>query len=391
MTRQRLTISGALLTLAAACLSPSLAQADDESPYCRAIEARATGDASLLMTPKAIAQGYRIPGADQSTSAPGGMTPIGATNGSFEARVGGDWSPTDFYKGVQTMALGRRDCAQHEAEAAVDRLLAQATDVGRLPALRKQAAFLDAHHAEWQEIAKKEQERFNARVISVVDLNTVLIRIVGLEKTLATAHGEADRLEARAYTRPPAPLGTMEADVVARENEYEAKFSHVRTLQAFNALLVTGAEFAQESNSTTVGKSTTTTTTFAPGWYGVVELTFNLGFFLDYAKEGTYLDARAEELKNARYERAWRLRSFQKEIEAARREAQSELDIVERQLTAISATRRTLELAETPNVLHAIASLKVDEISAGSDQTYLRALLDELGYYLAPADKPHAP
>jgi hypothetical protein len=389
-TRHRLSISGGLLTLAAVCLSPSPAQADDESPYCRAVEARATGDASLLMTPKLIGQGYRIPGADQSSSSPGSMTPIGATNGSFEARAGAGWSPTDFYKGVQTMALGRRDCAQHEAEASVDRLLAQAEDAGRLPALRKQAAFLDAHHTEWQDIAKKEQDRFNARVISVVDLNSVLVRIVGLEKTLAMAHGEGDRLEARAFTRPPASLGAMEENVLARENEYEAKFSHVRTLSAFNALVVGGAEFAQETSSTTMGTSTTTTTSFGVGWYGVVELTFNLGFFLEYGKEGTYLNARAEELKNARYERAWRLRSFQKELEAARKEAQSELDIVERQLTAISTTRRTLEVAETPNVLHAIASLKVDEISAGSDQTYLHALLDELTYYLTP-DKPHAP
>jgi hypothetical protein len=386
MTRHRLSISGAVLTLAAACLSPSFARADDVSPYCRAVEARAVGDASILMTPKVLAQGFRIPGADLTASGPGSPTPVGGSNGSYEGRAGGDWSPTDFYKGIQTIALGGRDCAQHEAEAGVDRLLAQAEDAGRLPALRKQAAFLDAHHAEWQDIAKKEQERFNARVISVVDLNTVLLHIVALEKQLAMSHGEADRLEARAYTRPSASLGTMEANMLARENEYEAKFSHVRTLQAFNALAVVGAEFANQSTTT----GTTTSSSLAVGWYGIVELSFNLGFFLDYAKEGTYLNARAEELKNARYERAWRLRSFQKELEAARKEAQSELDIVDRQVTALGSTRKTLEMAETPNVLHAIASLKVDEIAAGSDQTYLRTLIEELNAYLAP-DRPHAP
>jgi hypothetical protein len=154
-------------------------------------------------------------------------------------------------------------------------------------------------------------------------------------------------------------------------------------------LVVGGAEL-QTSTTNPSATGGTTMTTGSTGWFGIAEATFNLGWFLENAKENTYLDARAEEFKNARYARAWRLRSFQKELEAARKEAQAELDIVERQLTAIGATRRTLEAAETPNVLHAIASLKVDEIAAGSDQAYLHTLVDELNVYLTP-DTPHAP
>lgn len=106
--------------------------------------------------------------------------------------------------------------------------------------------------------------------------------------------------------------------------------------------------------------------------------------------ENTYLDARAEELKNARYERAWRLRSFQKELTAARKEAEAQLEILDRQLASMGTIGKTLEAAETPNVLHAIASLKIDEMAAGSEETYLRALIDELSAYLTP-DKSHAP
>jgi hypothetical protein len=375
----------AALMVAAICFSTASAEADPNSPYCRAIRARAAGDASLLMTPKALAQGFRIPGADESVSEVGGPTPVGGgTAGSYEARVGGEWSPSDFYKGIETISLGGLDCGQHEIEAAVDHLLAQAQDTGRLPALRKQATFLDAHRIEWQEIARKEQERFTARVISVVDLNTVLLHIVALERQLAQARGEAERLDARAYTRPPATFGAIEASLLYNENAYERTFSRIRTLSAFNVLVVGGGEFT----TSTTNPTAMTTTPGTTGWFGVVEATFNLGWFLENAKENTYLDARAEELKNARYERAWRLRSFQKELEAARKEAQAELDIVERQLTAIGSTRRTLEAAETPNVLHAIASLKVDEIAAGSDQAYLRTLIDELNVYLAPDQAP---
>jgi hypothetical protein len=362
--------SMAIALLVCVCLVASPAQADDNSSYCRAVTARATGDASLLMTPKAIAQGFRVPAADESQTETGGMTggAVGVEPGQWEVRTGLGWSPSDFYKGVETITLGNLDCSQHEIEATVDRLLAQAQDAGRLPALKKQVAFLDAHRAEWQEIAKREQERFAARVISVIDLNVVLLHIVGLERQLAQSRGDAERLDAREYVRPPAGFDAMEARLLYDENEYEKRFSRIRTLTAFNVLVVGG----------------TVDYPSPVGFYGEVELAFNLGWFLQYGKENEYLDARAKELKNAKYERAWKLRSFQKELVAARKEAQSELEIVERQLSAIATTRHTLEVAETPNVLHAIASLKVDEISAGSEQAYLRTLVDELTSYLAP-------
>ncbi len=339
---------------------PTRAWAQESSPYCREARARGTSDAVILMSPQLVAQGIRFPGSGVD------LTTVGAPN-QYQARVGLAFSPLDFYKGIGVMDTADADCAQHEAQVAIEALLLTADDAGKLPALRKQAAYLDGHRAEWQAVGAKEEERFTARVITLAELQDSRSRVAELERKVAQTHGEAERIDARAAPRPSSSLRTLASNFVARANEFENEVSHVRSLQPWQ-FRVTGGIVPSDQ---------------PVDWYGLVELSFNLGAFAHNHQETLYKEARDDELRHARYELDGRLRDFQKQAEATRTQARRELEIVGRQLGTLATTKQALERSEAPNVLHAVAILTLEQMSLESEQVFLRGLVDELSLLLA--------
>jgi hypothetical protein len=323
--------------------------------------ARGDSDAAMLMWPHLLVQGIKFP--------TGGVDLTLAGRYEYQGRVGVVFSPLDLYKGLGVKEAAAADCEQHDAQASIEALLASVDDAGKLPALMKAQAFLDAHRLEWQSLTRKEAERFAARVISLTELEDVHARTLVLDRKRVEVQSELARVKARGTTRPTQSLAALERTYLARANAHEQTIAHVRSISPWQ-LKVTGGIVP----------------TYVPSdWFGVVELSFNLGAFSASHGDDVYLRARSEELRNARYELASRLRDFKKQLAAVREGALRELEVLEQHAGLLGSTRSTLEGSEAEGSAHAAAVLRLEEISLTADATYLRALIDELSAILAQA------
>ena len=280
--------------IGALTLSAASAQAD-ETPYCRKVGERAASDASLLFAPQLQLQGVRFP---QVGTIDSGLT----TGKDYQFRAGLSLSPLDIYKGFKLQDVAKADCSQHEATASAAQVLAQGSDYGRLPALKKQSAALDTMHSQWEVIVKQADDRFDAHITSLLEVNEVRSRAAELAKKHEQIKGEIAELEAKGVDLKKAPKLTEMVDEVEKASmNFEQKAVTVRSLDAWD-FRVTGGIIPQER---------------PVDWYAVVQLSFNFGTFSHNAHDANYLDARRDELKNAKYELRDQVRRFGEQLKAA--------------------------------------------------------------------------
>ncbi len=180
------------------CLATAPAAAQ-QSPYCRRVRAQADGDAALLMGPRTVVQALRYPALGQ----PG----LDAAAGyGFQARAGLAFSLVDMYKGTQAVALADARCDVHETSLELERLLTLGQDGPRLAAVRAEAAYLEDHRAEWQELLAGARRRLEAQVITVGELEDLRGRAAALERKRIEALGEANQLAARGAGKHVGPV-----------------------------------------------------------------------------------------------------------------------------------------------------------------------------------------
>lgn len=331
------------------------ARAEDSS-YCKKVRARAAGDAALLYAPRIQAQGIRFP--------TNGAVDTGATAGANQYQIRGalSWSPLEFYKGFKVTSAGDADCERHTAVVSAEELLLGGTDYARLPALRKQASFLDARRSTWETVVQKTDERLAAQVTSLVEANDVRARAADLERRRLQIGGDVQRLEGRGLDERRTMLSQLAASIEATAMEYERRVSHIRSLDAWD-LRVTGGIVP---NTTPVD------------YYGVVQISFNFGAFTRNANETKYLDARTEELRKARYELASRLRAFREQVQSQREQAKQELAVIDKRSASLEEMRVTLSRSDASHAPQALAVLDLNTILVESERVYLTALIDEL-------------
>lgn len=326
-----------------------------ESAYCRKVEARAASEAALLMSPQLVLEGLRVP--------PGTSVALGpALADGYQARVSVAFSAVDFYRGALVRRLGAADCAQHEPGEALTALLLQATDGARLAGLRAQAAFLEAHQAEWTRLVARAEERLEARVIRIVDVHELVQQAHALERKLVEAQGEADRLAARVAGVPQEDSRALADRYVERSLALEREGSRLRTLQAWDVRLTGGAIPERGSAE----------------WYAIAELRFTPGRFLQGGHEARLLRARADELRSARHEAEASVGRLRDEARAAQVQARRDLALLEGQLAGLARLRGVLELSETPATLHARDALAIEELAVRGDQAFVQGLLEAL-------------
>jgi hypothetical protein len=347
-----------LLVVLASTSAPALA---DETPYCRAAHARAKADAALLMWPQIVAQAVRFPAGATSDVA------LSLGPGQFQLRAGLAFSPLDLAKGLRLTGTAEAQCEQHEAQLGIEALLVQGNDAGRLPALRNQGTFLRAQQPTWQMLLAKEEERFAAHLISRMELDQVRKQVADLERKVVQAEGEAERLEAVGIGPLPSAPERLARLYEARSADLERSQARVRALSAWQVRLTGGAAFSAQSSNQWV-----------LDWYGLVEVSFNAGAFVHSRQERRYLDARAEELRQARYEPTARLGDFLKQQRVTAIQARHELELLERQAATVTGTLRSLESSDMANIAHTVASLTLDKIWIESEQRYLCTLIDQL-------------
>lgn len=350
-----------LLALTAALL-PLAATADD-SPYCRTVRARAASEAALLMSPQLVVQGLRLPrsfaGIPLSELDSGGLT-------AYQARAGVAFSPVELVKGLELTQASEGDCEKYLAQSALEEFIDHAEGAARLPALRNQATYLEAHAQTWKTALGKEEERFASRVITLFELNQVRARATTLERRLVQASGEAERIAARGYLRPPGTIAALLETWLERSLTFERQASQVRALSFWNVRLTAGVVASDRPLD----------------WYGLAEVSVHLGALTQWHQERVYLAARTDELRHDRNSVEYRLRELQRTLALLRDQARRELEFVEGQLGSIASTRQTLERAESPNATYAVSLLTFDLLVAESEKTYLATLIDELSSLL---------
>jgi hypothetical protein len=270
-------------------------------------------------------------------------------------------------------------CAQHEARLRIEDALQQDDDFGRVSALRKQAAYLKSQQSRWLALRDRAEERFAGRLITLIELNDLRRRVTDLERKLAIAQGEVERISARGFPeRVAGKLGELAHEYRRRAVRFEQAQAGVRALSAWDLKLAGGVAVGEQIVRDTEFIYSQANT----DWYGLVELSFNTGAFAARHYERRYQEARAAETAQAPYEPAVRAERFSAQQRAAAMRARQELAIADKQAASISATLRTLDLSEARDTTQAIASLSLDEIWIESERSYLRELVSELSINL---------
>ena len=144
--------------------------------------------------------------------------------------------------------------------------------------------------------------------------------------------------------------------------EFERQASHVRSLDPWSVQL-SGGVIPQDD---------------PVDYFGIVQIGYNFGGLWHSSYESRYLEARAEEVKGARYEVSEQLRRMRAEAKAAREQARRELAIAERTVSTLSSARLAVEKSEAPNAPHALAVLDLELIGAESERVFLSTLDKEL-------------
>lgn len=358
---RKTTMNLARLVSVATCLAlvglaaPARSQ---ESPYCRKVRARAGADAALLYAPAIQAQGIKFPN--------NGTIDSGATAGAgYQFRASASFSPLGFYKGTRVERAGERDCEQHEALLGVQDVLAQASDVGRLAALRAQVALLESRRTAWEAIAAKSSERFEARVTSMLSVSEIRSRVAELERRQIQVSGEISRLEARGAEADGRALSALVERAEKDAMAFERELSHVRSLDAWD-VKVSGGVIPQDR---------------PVDFFAMVHLGFSFGSFSHNAHESRYLEARADELKTARYELRDQVRRFQTQLRLAAGQAKRELAVVDAQIASLTSARTVLERSEASGAPHSLALVDLDLVFAESERTFLSTLINQLSRF----------
>jgi hypothetical protein len=343
------------IVLVLLCAGEASAQ---ESAYCRRVRARAASDATLLMSPRLALQGLRFPQT--------GQVDAGITVGSgFQTRASMTFSPIDFYKGLGVLSEGAADCDEHQVSTEVEAALTLGNDGARLSALRSEASFLRDHRDEWRAVSDRAAARLSEHTITLVEFDSARQRVGELERKLSRAEGEAAEIEARGGPTASAPLSELTrryAELASRAEQAEARLRRLEPWQ----VEMTGGVVAQTPID----------------WYGLVELSVNLGVFAHGRQEERHAEARMDEVHRAPYELEARVERLRAETAAVREAARQELGVVEHDLATLAGVRKALDGSDAANILHARDLVAVEELSAESDGVFLRAFIGSLGALL---------
>lgn len=349
--------------LATGCVALTAASAAgaEESAYCRRVQARAASDAALLYAPTARAEALKLPTAIQ----PGGrIDPVG-TGSSYQFRAGLSISALDIYKGTRLSHVANAECAHHEATLAAHELLSLGLDVGRLAALRSEAAYLESRRAEWEEITHKADQRFEARTMTLLNVTDVRARAAALVRRQLHVSAGIGRLEALGLEKLPASVERLMDAVDSTAMRYERETSHVRSLDAWD-FNVTGGYVPPILDAT------------RSDFFGLIQVSYNLGGPWRNAAESRYRAAREDELKSGRHELRRQLAVFREQARRSKAHAKGELEVVEGTIAMLRADRSAVDSSDAPSVFYASSMIELELIGAESERAYLIALIREL-------------
>ncbi len=329
------------------------------SAYCRKTQARANADAALLLTPKLLAQGLRYPAT--------GVDPTAVFGVGTQFRAGLSFSPTDFIKGLKLSSVADADCERQETNSRIEEFLEEAADGFRRRALRAQVDFLVKNQNRWKSVLKTENELFQRRAVTLLELSELKARVFELEKILIQTRGLHQQLGSRDLSNLPRTIQQARAQYVNHTSRFEKAASGVRAMDAWQFRVLGGVAISERPAD----------------WFALAEVTVSLGVVNQLIGERRYLAARADEAANGRHEAGDRLRVLQTQLIERRAQATAELRILDDQIAGMEATRTSLETVSAHGADHAVGVLQLEEISKGAQRAYLRGLIESLSELLS--------
>jgi hypothetical protein len=327
------------------------AYAEGPTDYCQKVTARAEADAALLMAPTAHVQLIRYPNngaADPSGFQLGhGLQPRAALSIGF----------VDIYKGFGVLDAAKAECGRQASASSLEEVVAQRADIGRLPALERKLAFLREQSAAVQELVRNAEERFAAHTTTLSEVQDIRIKALSFAGRTAETETEIALIKARGFTMPTAPIGDVLKSYEERTVELENRVAHVRNLEPWKFGVIGGVA----ANPTVDA-------------YGIAELSYNFGGLFSVGAERRAVDARAAELKNARYEMRKQVEIIIRELRISAEQSRRQARALEEELVKMSRERAALDGTEAPNKHTVLATMTMQMIELEAEQRFLVAL-----------------
>ncbi len=344
-----------LVTALAVCATPvvwsTAARAEGPSDYCQKVTASAEADAALLIAPTAHAQLIRYPNngaADPSGFQLGhGLQPRAAVSVGF----------VDVYKAFGVLDVARAECSRHASASSLEEIVAQRGDIGRLRALELKLAFLREQSDAVQDLVRNAEERFVAHTTTLPEVQDLRIRALSFGRRSAETELEIAMIKGRGLTMPAEPLSDLLRRYEEQSVRTEDRVAHVRNLEPWKFGVIGGVA----ANPTVDA-------------YGIAELSYNFGGLFSVGATGRAVDARARELKNARYEMRHAVETLVRELRANAEQSRRLARAIEAELARMTRDRASLESADAPNKQTVIATMTLQMIDLEAEQRFLTAL-----------------
>jgi hypothetical protein len=278
----------------------------------------------------------------------------------WQPRVALSYGLLDAYKGLGVMDVARADCAREDAANELRDLIQQKGDIGRVPALERELEVLRERLPEVHDLVAKAEARLAARLSTVVEVAELGRRALEIERKTTEVEGDLDMLSrrhARALRRPVRELlEEYDRSAIA----YEDRAAHVRDLDPWKL-------------NATVGVVATPTADV----FGIFEVSYNFGGIVRSGAESRYQDARADEIKTARYELHAQVTLLLSELDASVAQMREEVAALDGTLSRLNAMQTALEGSDAPSGAQVLAGLRIESIELEADRAYLAALIEQ--------------
>ena len=335
------------------------ARAEGPTDYCQKTTARAEGDAALLFAPTLQGQLIRFP---NRTPADASGFQIGT---GVQPRVAMSISLVNIYQGIGVLDLAKKECKRQESTVSLEEVIAQRADLGRVPALERKVAFLRGQDAAVQEIVKGAEARFAAHTSTISEVQEIRLHALSFARHLSEAEGELAAVKARALPVPGGqdraePLEQLLTRYEQRSIAFENSSAHLHNLDPWK-LGVSGGVAATPTAEV----------------YGVAELAYNLGGLFRPSAERRAVEARANELKNARYEMRQQIDLITRELRVNAEHSRREAKAIEAELLRMARDRASLDGTDAPNKHNVVAAMTLQMIDLEAEQTFLTVLAEK--------------
>jgi len=349
-------VLAAMVALAGGFVWSTSAHADEPSDYCRKVTARAEGEAALLFAPTLALQIIRYPNAAAAAD------PTGLQVGDgVQPRAAVSIGLVDIYKGFGVRDVARADCRRQQSAVALDTVVAQRAEIGRLPALERKLAFLRDHRGIVEGIVRNAEERFAAQTATMGEVQELRLRALQFDRAAISTEREIAIVKARGATAA-APATPVSEELKAYEKqsvELEQKVAHVRRITPWKLNVTAGVTGSPSVDA-----------------FGVAELSYNFGGLFQHGAEGRAVDARASELKNARYEMRQQFERMARELRAGAEQSRAEAMAIGAVIERMAKDRASIEGTDAPNKRAMIATLTLSMLDLEAEQTFLTTLAD---------------